>query len=50
MKTILSAGGNSGIGLRVARDLLADGHRLILLGRDPRKGEAALAPRPPSTS
>ncbi|MCO6007726.1 SDR family NAD(P)-dependent oxidoreductase [Actinoallomurus purpureus] len=43
MKTILIAGGNSGIGLQAARDLLADGHRLILLGRDPRKGEAALA-------
>ncbi|MGO4427889.1 SDR family NAD(P)-dependent oxidoreductase, partial [Streptomyces sp. MCAF7] len=43
MKTILIAGGNSGIGLQAARDLLADGHRVILLGRDPRKGEAALA-------
>ncbi|MFC9242748.1 SDR family NAD(P)-dependent oxidoreductase [Streptomyces sp. NPDC057136] len=43
MKTILIAGGNSGIGLQAARDLLADGHRLVLLGRDPRKGEAALA-------
>ncbi|MET8536952.1 SDR family NAD(P)-dependent oxidoreductase [Streptomyces sp. NPDC005065] len=43
MKTILIAGGNSGIGLQAARDLLADGHQLILLGRDPRKGEAALA-------
>ncbi|MEE1791522.1 SDR family NAD(P)-dependent oxidoreductase [Streptomyces sp. BE308] len=43
MKTILIAGGNSGIGLRAARDLLGHGHRLVLLGRDPRKGEAALA-------
>ncbi|MFD5206563.1 SDR family NAD(P)-dependent oxidoreductase [Streptomyces anulatus] len=43
MKTILIAGGNSGIGLQAARDLLGHGHRLILLGRDPRKGEAALA-------
>ncbi|MGX9888506.1 SDR family NAD(P)-dependent oxidoreductase [Streptomyces sp. NPDC002276] len=43
MKTILIAGGNSGIGLRAARDLLAHGHRLVLLGRDPHKGEAALA-------
>lgn len=42
MKTILIAGGKSGIGLQAARDLLADGHRLVLLGRDPRKGEAAL--------
>ncbi|WP_327426042.1 SDR family NAD(P)-dependent oxidoreductase [Streptomyces sp. NBC_01236] len=43
MKTILVAGGNSGIGLQAARDLLTDGHQLVLLGRDPRKGEAALA-------
>jgi NAD(P)-dependent dehydrogenase (short-subunit alcohol dehydrogenase family) len=43
VKTILIAGGNSGIGLQAARDLLTDDHRLILLGRDPRKGEAALA-------
>ncbi|MFK0142828.1 SDR family NAD(P)-dependent oxidoreductase [Streptomyces murinus] len=43
MKTVLIAGGNSGIGLQAARTLLADGHRLILLGRDPRKGETALA-------
>ncbi|MGW4729575.1 SDR family NAD(P)-dependent oxidoreductase [Streptomyces shenzhenensis] len=43
MKTILIAGGNSGIGLQAARDLLSDGNRLILLGRDPHKGEAALA-------
>ncbi|MFD3587791.1 SDR family NAD(P)-dependent oxidoreductase [Streptomyces sp. NPDC058683] len=43
MKTILIAGGNSGIGLQAARDHLSHGHRLILLGRDPRKGEAALA-------
>ncbi|MEU8568140.1 SDR family NAD(P)-dependent oxidoreductase [Streptomyces pathocidini] len=43
MKTILIAGGNSGIGLQAARDLIADGHRLVLLGRDQRKGKAALA-------
>ncbi|MFE4687110.1 SDR family NAD(P)-dependent oxidoreductase [Streptomyces sp. NPDC056721] len=43
MKTVLIAGGNSGIGLQAARDLLADGHRVVLMGRDPRKGEAALA-------
>ncbi|AXG81241.1 SDR family NAD(P)-dependent oxidoreductase [Streptomyces paludis] len=43
MKTILIAGGNSGIGLQAARDLLADGNRLVLMGRDPRKGQAALA-------
>ncbi|WP_405779464.1 SDR family NAD(P)-dependent oxidoreductase [Streptomyces sp. NBC_01378] len=43
MKTILIAGGNSGIGRQAARDLLADGHRVVLMGRDQRKGEAALA-------
>ncbi|MFF5277223.1 SDR family NAD(P)-dependent oxidoreductase [Streptomyces sp. NPDC000133] len=43
MKTIVIAGGNSGIGRQAARTLLADGHRLVLLGRDPHKGEAALA-------
>lgn len=43
MKTILIAGGNSGIGLQAARDLVGQGHRLVLLGRDPRKGESALA-------
>ncbi|WP_377273722.1 SDR family NAD(P)-dependent oxidoreductase [Peterkaempfera sp. SMS 1(5)a] len=43
MKTIVIAGGNSGIGRQAARDLLADGHRLVLAGRDPSKGEAALA-------
>ncbi|MFE2569462.1 SDR family NAD(P)-dependent oxidoreductase [Streptomyces mirabilis] len=43
MKTILIAGGNSGIGLQAARDLLGHGNRLVLLGRDQRKGEAALA-------
>lgn len=43
MKKILIAGGNSGIGLEVARQLAAFGHHLVLLGRDPQKGEAALA-------
>ncbi|WCE01878.1 SDR family NAD(P)-dependent oxidoreductase [Streptomyces sp. HUAS 31] len=43
MKTIVIPGGNSGIGRQAARTLLADGHRLVILGRDPRKGEAALA-------
>ncbi len=42
MKTFVIAGGNSGIGLEVARELLAAGHRLILLGRSERKGRAAL--------
>ncbi|MEU6247171.1 SDR family NAD(P)-dependent oxidoreductase [Glycomyces sp. NPDC047010] len=43
MDTTLIAGGNSGIGLRTARELLDAGHRVVLLGRDPRKGEEALA-------
>jgi NAD(P)-dependent dehydrogenase (short-subunit alcohol dehydrogenase family) len=42
-KTILISGGNSGIGLQAARDFLAGGHRVVLLGRDPKKGEEALA-------
>ena len=43
MKTIVIAGGNSGIGLQAAREFLASGHRVILLGRDHSKGEAAIA-------
>ncbi|MER6128611.1 SDR family NAD(P)-dependent oxidoreductase [Streptomyces sp. NPDC001795] len=43
MQTILVSGGNSGIGLRATREFLARGHRLVLLGRDRRKGEAAVA-------
>ncbi|WP_105970080.1 SDR family NAD(P)-dependent oxidoreductase [Streptomyces geranii] len=43
MRTILVSGGNSGIGLRAARELLDRGHCVVLLGRDRRKGEAALA-------
>jgi len=43
MKTIVIAGGNSGVGLQSAREFLADGHRVILLGRDQKKGDAALA-------
>jgi NAD(P)-dependent dehydrogenase (short-subunit alcohol dehydrogenase family) len=43
MQNILVSGGNSGIGLESARRLLEQGHRVVILGRDPRKGEAALA-------
>ncbi|MEV6594577.1 SDR family NAD(P)-dependent oxidoreductase [Streptomyces acidicola] len=43
MKTILIAGGNSGIGRQAAADVLARGHRVILLGRSQTKGEATLA-------
>ncbi len=43
MNTIVIAGGNSGVGLQAAREFLSAGHRVILLGRDARKGEAAVA-------
>jgi NAD(P)-dependent dehydrogenase (short-subunit alcohol dehydrogenase family) len=43
MRTFVIAGGNSGIGLEVSRRLLAEGHRVIMVARDRRKGEAALA-------
>ncbi len=41
MKTILITGGNSGIGFEAGRQLVALGHAVVLLGRDPAKGEAA---------
>lgn len=41
-KTFVIAGGNSGIGLQVARELIIAGHRVVILGRDKRKGEEAL--------
>jgi NAD(P)-dependent dehydrogenase (short-subunit alcohol dehydrogenase family) len=43
MNTVVIAGGNSGVGLQTARQILAEGHRVILLGRDKRKGEEAIA-------
>lgn len=43
MGTFVVAGGNSGIGLQVVRNLLDNGDRVIMLGRDQRKGAAALA-------
>ncbi len=43
MKKILISGGNSGIGLESARQITALGHQVVLLGRDARKGESALA-------
>ncbi|WP_432166124.1 SDR family NAD(P)-dependent oxidoreductase [Streptomyces sp. bgisy031] len=42
MKTILIAGGNSGVGRQAAHDIHARGHRVILLGRSQAKGQAAL--------
>ena len=41
-KTIVITGGNSGIGLEVARQLSRDGHHVILLGRDEGKGAQAV--------
>ena len=43
MKTIVIAGGNSGVGLQAARQILAEGDRVILLGRDQQKGRDAIA-------
>ncbi|MDR7165737.1 NAD(P)-dependent dehydrogenase (short-subunit alcohol dehydrogenase family) [Pseudarthrobacter oxydans] len=45
-KSILIAGGNSGIGLHVARTLASRGHHLTLLGRDAEKGNRALGSFP----
>jgi retinol dehydrogenase 12 len=39
----LVTGGTDGIGKEVARSLLAQGFAVIIVGRDPRKGAAALA-------
>lgn len=41
-KKIVISGGNSGIGLEVGRQLAARGCHVILLGRDERKGQAAV--------
>jgi NAD(P)-dependent dehydrogenase (short-subunit alcohol dehydrogenase family) len=43
MKNILVSGGNSGIGLQATREFVAQGNRVVILGRDRRKGEDALA-------
>jgi NAD(P)-dependent dehydrogenase (short-subunit alcohol dehydrogenase family) len=42
MKIVIS-GGNSGIGLEAGRQLAAQGHHVVLLGRDAAKGAAAAA-------
>lgn len=42
-KTIVISGGNSGIGLKAGRQLAAQGHTVVLLGRDARKGAAAVS-------
>jgi NAD(P)-dependent dehydrogenase (short-subunit alcohol dehydrogenase family) len=43
MKTFVISGGNSGIGLEAARQLVGKGHKVLLLGRDAAKGQAAVA-------
>lgn len=42
-KTIIITGGTAGIGLAAAQTLAQRGHRLILIGRDARKGSHAVA-------
>lgn len=41
-KTIIVTGGTSGIGLAGAVDLAGQGHRIVLVARDPARAEAAL--------
>jgi len=43
MNTFVITGGNSGVGLQSAHELLDAGHRVIILGRDKQKGENAIA-------
>ncbi len=43
------SGGTSGIGLAAAQCLARDGWRMVLLGRDAEKGQAAEAAVPGST-
>lgn len=40
MKNIVITGGTSGVGLAIARDLAASGHRLIIVGRNLIRGES----------
>ena len=42
MKKFVISGGNSGIGLEAARQLVSQGHHVVLLGRDAAKGSAAV--------
>jgi len=42
MGRYIISGGNSGIGLEIGRGLVSKGHDVVLLGRDPKKCEAAV--------
>ncbi len=42
-KNVLITGGNSGIGLEMARALAGEGHRVIIASRDQKKSESAIA-------
>ena len=41
-RVALITGGTSGIGFATARELLATGARVVVVGRDPAKGERAM--------
>ncbi|WP_253732747.1 SDR family NAD(P)-dependent oxidoreductase [Latilactobacillus curvatus] len=40
---IVITGGTSGIGYRIAKDLIAEGHQVIIIGQDAAKGRASVA-------
>ncbi len=48
-RTIVFVGATSGIGRQAARRLAADGHRLVLVGRDPRRSEHLRSELPNAT-
>lgn len=40
---IVITSGTSGIGYRIAKDLIAEGHQVIIVGQDAAKGRASVA-------